>query len=469
MAAASSATSSNSMFGLEKIQMAQAQILQAKQWAESAISGSEFEFGALSDCENLYSESENRLSQMVASWGTYSDEDACTWLSGVLANQRTCLDGLSEKGFVDQNHQVMSKNFTVLISEALDFYGQPFNLTKVPVQNHTIIGGILTSWNAGSSRADFIVAKDGSGTHRTINEAVSALGRSSKRRGNNRVVIYVKAGVYDEKVEIPKHVKDLMLVGDGIDRTIITGRRNVPEGATTLSSATFGVSGDGFWARDITFENTAGPSKHQAVALRASSDLSVFFRCSFKAYQDTLYVHSLRQFYRDCHIYGTIDFIFGDASVVFQNCDILVRRPMSHQGNYITAQGRDDPRENTGISIHRSRVRPMPELMAAKGSIKTFLGRPWRKYSRTVFMETDLDGFIHPAGWGEWRGDFALSTLFYGEYMNTGSGALTSRRVNWPGFHVLKTPQEVGPFTVSRFIQGEQWIPASGVPVSLGT
>ncbi|XP_065859353.1 probable pectinesterase/pectinesterase inhibitor 36 [Euphorbia lathyris] len=469
------AGATSSTFGLDKIQMAQTQILQAKQWAESSILGSGLngevlEFHGLNDCVKLYRESENRLSQMVAGGEKYSQDDARTWLSGVLANHRSCLDGLSEKGFVDQNHTIFSSNFTFLISEALDFYGQQspyFTKENIPAQNQTA-GGILTSWNPGSSRANFIVAKDGSGTHRTINEAVSAVERSRNRRAN-RVIIYVKAGIYNEKIEIPQHIKNLMLVGDGIDRTIITGNRNVPDGATTLSSATFGVSGDGFWARDITFENTAGPNKHQAVALRVSSDLSVFYRCSFKGYQDTLYVHSLRQFYRDCQIYGTIDFIFGDAPVVFQNCDIFVRRPMSSQANFITAQGRDDPRENTGISIHRSRVRPLPELLAARGEIRTFLGRPWRKYSRTVFMETELDGFIHPSGWGAWHGDYALSTLFYGEYRNTGDGASTSRRVNWRGFHVLNSPQEVAPFTVGRFIQGENWIPASGVPFSLGT
>lgn len=129
-----------------------------------------------------------------------------------------------------------------------------------------------------------------------------------------------------------------------------------------------GVSGDGFWARDMTFENTAGPSKHQAVALSVSSDLAVFYRCSFRGYQDTLCVHSLRQFYRDCHIYGTIDFIFGDASAVFQNCDIFVRRPMRNQANMITAQGRADPNENTGIVIQGSRVRSARDLSAVKNT-----------------------------------------------------------------------------------------------------
>lgn len=224
------------------------------------------------------------------------------------------------------------------------------------------------------------------------------------------------------------------------------------------------MSGDGFWARDMTFENTAGPNKHQAVALKVSSDHSVFYRCSFKGYQDTLYVHSLRQFYRDCHIYGTIDFIFGDASAVLQNCDIYVKRPMSHQSNMITAQGREDPNENTGISIQGSRVRPASDLDSVKHLFKSYLGRPWKKYSRTVFLKTDLDGLIDPKGWKEWSGSFALSTLYYAEYMNIGNGASTAHRVNWPGFHVFNNPQEVAPFTAIRLIQGETWVPETGVP-----
>lgn len=229
-----------------------------------------------------------------------------------------------------------------------------------------------------------------------------------------------------------------------------------------------GVSGDGFWARDMTFENTAGPQKHQAVALRVSSDLSVLYRCSIKAHQDTLYAHSLRQFYRDCHIYGTIDFIFGDASVVIQNCDIFLRRPMSHQANMVTAHGRDNPSETTGILIHGSRIRPAPEFSSVKGSYRSYLGRPWKKYSRTIVLKTDLDSLIDPKGWTEWRGSYALSTLFYAEYMNTGIGATTAQRVKWPGFHVLSNQEEASPFAVSNFIQGGSWIPVTGVPVWLG-
>ncbi|XP_039004163.1 probable pectinesterase/pectinesterase inhibitor 36 [Hibiscus syriacus] len=303
-------------------------------------------------------------------------------------------------------------------------------------------GKLLASWNPETSKADIVVSRDGSDTHKIINETVVVVARMGNSR-RQRVIIHVKAGVYNEKVDIDKNLKNIMFVGDGMDRTIVTGNRNIPDGSTTYGSATFGVSGDGFWARDITFENTAGQYKHQAVVFRVSSGHSVFYRCSFKGYQDTLFVHSLRQFYRDCHIYGTIDFIFGDASAVLQNYDILVKKPIDHQSNMLTAQGKEDPNENTGISIVESRVRSASDLEPVKHLFKSYLGRPWKKYSRTVFMKTDLDSLIHPEGWDEWSGTFALSTLYYGEYMNTGSGASTGNRIKWPGFHVFNSSRRL--------------------------
>ncbi|CAA6656203.1 unnamed protein product [Spirodela intermedia] len=276
------------------------------------------------------------------------------------------------------------------------------DVTEAHGGNSTIFDGLLTAWDPSSWKADVVVAKDGSGGYQTINDALAALSHQ-RRRQNQRTVIYVKAGVYSENVEVGRTLRNMMLVGDGIDKTTVTGSRSVPDGYTTYSSSTFGVSGDGFWARDMTFENTAGPGKHQAVALRASSDLAVFYRCSFRGYQDTLFAHSQRQFYRDCDVYGTVDFIFGNAAAVLQNCNIYVRRPLGHQSNMITAQGRGSPYEATGTSIHRSRQ-----------SFSSFLGRPWQKYSRVVFMETELDGLVNPKGWAEWSGDFVLDTLYYG-------------------------------------------------------
>ncbi|GAV78660.1 Pectinesterase domain-containing protein/PMEI domain-containing protein, partial [Cephalotus follicularis] len=454
---------------LEVVQATRATVVQAGNWVQASIDHdmkNRIDGVALIDCAKLYNDSEYLLGFLLSN-ESYTQDDSLTWLSGVLANHRTCLDGLNEKGNVEAH--AGAQNLTFLISEAMALYekgrGIRIGFARRPKSEQN--EGMLVSWNPVTSKADFVVAKDGSGTHKTIKEAVAALAGMGDRRPQ-RVIIYVKSGVYDEKVEIGRNMKNVMFVGDGIDRTIVTGNRNVPDGDTTYSSATFGVSGDGFWTRDVTFENTAGPQKHQAVALVVKSDLSVFYRCSFRGYQDTIWVHSLRQFYRDCHIYGTIDFIFGDASALFQNCDIFVRRPLDHQTNIVTAQGRDDPKETTGILIQDSRVRPAPEFVAVKNSYKSYLGRPWKKYSRTVFLKTDLDGLVHPQGWREWKGSFALSTLYYAEYMNTGSGAYTANRVKWPGFHVLNSPQEASQFTVSRFIQGQTWIPAAGVPFSLG-
>lgn len=229
-----------------------------------------------------------------------------------------------------------------------------------------------------------------------------------------------------------------------------------------------GIDGLGFIARGITFRNSAGPQKGQAVALRSSSDLSVFYRCAFQGYQDTLMVHSQRQFYRECYIYGTIDFIFGNAAVVFQNCMIFLRRPMRGQANVITAQARNDPFQNTGISIHNSQIRPAPDLKPVVRAFKTFLGRPWQKYSRTVFMKSYMDSLVSPAGWSEWDNPNDLNTLYYGEYKNYGPGSSTRNRVKWRGFHVITSPNVASQFTVRSLIAGQSWLPATGVPFATG-
>jgi pectinesterase len=226
------------------------------------------------------------------------------------------------------------------------------------------------------------------------------------------------------------------------------------------------VVGSNFLARDLTIENVAGPSKHQAVALRVGADLSAFYRCSFVGYQDTLYVHSLRQFFRDCDVYGTIDFVFGNAAVVLQGCNLYARKPLPNQKNIFTAQGREDPNQNTGISVQRCKVAAAADLAA--GNTKTYLGRPWKQYSRTVFMQSELDSLIDPAGWLEWNGDFALDTLYYGEYMNTGAGADTSARVKWKGYRVITSAAEASTFTVASFIDGNVWLQGTSVPFTTG-
>ena len=223
-------------------------------------------------------------------------------------------------------------------------------------------------------------------------------------------------------------------------------------------------------AVNITFRNTAGASKHQAVAVRNGADLSTFYSCSFEGYQDTLYTHSLRQFYRECNIYGTVDFIFGNAAVVFQNCNLYPRLPMSGQFNAITAQGRTDPNQNTGISIHNCTVKAADDLASSTdGSFaaKTYLGRPWKEYSRTVYMQSYIDSVVDPVGWRDWNGDFALSTLYYGEHDNRGPGSETKSRVTWSGYHVINATDAEN-FTLSNFLLADNWLPQTGVTYTSG-
>ncbi|GFY81142.1 plant invertase/pectin methylesterase inhibitor superfamily [Actinidia rufa] len=424
------------------------------------------EKAAWADCLELYENTIQRINKTVDPYTKCSQVDAQTWLSSALTNLETCRAGFMELGVGDYIYPLMTNNVSMLISNTLSVNKGPYN--DVP----TYYKDGFPTWvkpgdrkllqSSGAANANIVVAQDGSGNYKTVNEAVSA---ASKRSGSGRYVIYVKAGTYKENVQIKS--KNIMLVGDGIGKTIITGSKSVGGGSTTFNSATVAATGDGFIAQGITFRNTAGASNHQAVALRSGSDLSVFYQCSFEGYQDTLYVHSERQFYRDCDIYGTVDFIFGNAAVVLQNCNIYPRDP-PNKTNTITAQGRTDPNQNTGISIHNCRITAASDLKSSQGSVKTYLGRPWQKYSRTVYMKTSMDSLIDPAGWMPWSGNFALSTLYYGEYMNTGPGSSTANRVKWGGYHVITSASVASQFTVGSFIAGGSWLPATNVPFTSG-
>ncbi|KAK6162518.1 hypothetical protein DH2020_002359 [Rehmannia glutinosa] len=411
-------------------------------------------------CIELYEHTIHKINKTVDPHTKCTPVDAQTWLSSALTNLETCKSGFIDFGVTDYVFPLMSNNVSMLLSNTLA-------LNKAGASNYKpsykegfpswVAPGDRKLLQSSNPRANVVVAQDGSGDFRTVSAAVKAIG---KRSGNDRYVIYVKQGTYRENVEIGSSLTNIMLLGDGIGRTIITGSRSVDGGSTTFKSATVAVVGDGFIARGITFRNTAGARNHQAVALRSGSDLSVFYQCSFEGYQDTLYVHSERQFYRDCDIYGTVDFIFGNAAVVLQNCNIYPRNP-PNRTNTITAQGRTDPNQNTGISIHNCRVTAAPDLRPVQGSVRTYLGRPWKEYSRTVFMKTNLDSLINPAGWMPWSGNFALNTLYYGEYANTGPGSSTANRVNWRGYRVITSASEA-----ARFLHSIYGLPTRAIQLS---
>ncbi|XP_059302408.1 probable pectinesterase/pectinesterase inhibitor 17 [Lycium ferocissimum] len=425
---------------------------------------------AWNDCLKLYESTILQLNQTLDPNIKCTDFDAQTWLSTALTNLETCRAGFIELGASDHILPLLSNNYNApeLIRNTLALNNNgstPKQTYKDGVPIWVSRGDRKLLQSSSDIRPNLVVAQDGSGNFRTIKAALDA---AAKRRGNGRFVIHVKRGVYRENLEIGNQMKNIMLVGDGLRYTIITGSQSVGGGFTTFSSATVVVTGEGFIARGITFRNTAGPQNHQAVALRSGSDLSVFYRCGFEGYQDTLYVHSQRQFYKECYIYGTVDFIFGNAAVVLQNCMIYARRPMNKQKITITAQGRMDPNQNTGISIHNSRVMAASDLKPVLGSFKTYLGRPWKQYSRTVFIQNYMDSLVDPAGWLEWDGNFALNTLYYGEYKNTGPGSSTNRRVKWRGYRVITRSSEASKFNVENFIAGQSWLPSTSIPFMAG-
>ncbi|XP_015886000.4 pectinesterase isoform X1 [Ziziphus jujuba] len=456
---------------------------------------------ALQDCKYLASENVDFLSSCIGIVNKTSKvlpsldaEDSQTLLSSVLTNLQTCLEGLqttSSTGSVDnevldsiygdsKQHGVSLALFTKAwvpkLRDATAFRPKNhprFRKGRLPLKmsdEHRKIYGkafhrrkLLQAGDEEVVVKDIvIVSKDGIGNFTTIHEAIAAAPNNSAS-SSGYFLIYVTAGVYEEYVSIESKKKYLFILGDGIGQTIVTGSRSVGDGWTTFNSATFAVVAQGFLAADITIRNTAGPSKGQAVALRSGADLSTFYRCSFEGYQDTLYAHSKRQFYRECNIYGTVDFIFGNAAVGLQNCNIYPRLPNKNQFNPITAQGRTDPNQNTGTFIHNCTIRAAEDL----GTTKTYLGRPWKEYSRTVYVQSFLDNLIDPSGWREWNGDYALSTLYYAEYNNTGPGSNTSMRVTWPGYYVINDT-DAAAFAVSNFLLGDSWLPQTGVPYTGG-
>ncbi|KAK6147548.1 hypothetical protein DH2020_018460 [Rehmannia glutinosa] len=157
-----------------------------------------------------------------------------------------------------------------------------------------------------------------------------------------------------------------------------------------------------------------------------------------------------------------------DGTVVFQKCEILARKGLPNQKNTITAQGRKHPTEDSGFSIQFCNISAEPAVLDSSNSTPTYLGRPWKLYSRTVIMQSYISNAIRPEGWLEWNGDFALNTLFYGEYMNYGPGAGLGGRVKWPGYHVFNDSAQANSFTVARFIIGNTWLPSTGVRYTAG-
>ncbi|KAK9991971.1 hypothetical protein SO802_026956 [Lithocarpus litseifolius] len=450
---------------------------------------------AADDCKDLL---QFAIDELQASFSTVGDSELHTisdredelknWLSAVISYQETCIDGFTQPDLKNEmsngllNASQLTSNALAIVSalsEILTSFNIPINTTassrrlldasgvddnEYPEWLSAKDRKLLQSNSGGQVKPNAIVAKDGSGQFKTITAALDAYPKAS----TGRYVIYVKAGIYDEYIIVTKNQVNVFMYGDGPQKTIITGKKSFREGVSTYQTASFAAIGAGFIAKSMGFQNTAGPEGHQAVALRVQSDTAAFYDCRMDGYQDTLYVQTHRQFYSNCVVSGTVDFIFGDSSTVIQNSKIIVRKPMDNQQNTITAQGRKDKREITGLVLQNCNIVPEESLYPLRLQIRSYLGRPWKEFSRTVIMESTIGDLIQPAGWLEWAGNFALDTLFYAEYANQGPGAKTAGRVKWKGYKVITDRNEALQFTVSPFIQGNQWLGNSTVPYYLG-
>ncbi|KAF5188518.1 Pectinesterase/pectinesterase inhibitor [Thalictrum thalictroides] len=409
--------------------------------------------------------------------------DLKVWLGGALTFQETCFDGFQNTtGTAGESMRKALQSSGELTANALGIVNE---ITKVissfsfPIskrkllshgQEHPIIAKDgFPNWFTPAKRnllaatpaninPNVVVAQDGSGQYTTINDALKIV----PKKNPQPFIIYIKEGVYKEIVVVKAH--NVTMIGDGPQKTKITGSKSYVGGYKTIETATFAAVGSGFVAKDIGFENSAGPNMHQAVALRVHSDESVIYNCQIDGFQDTLYAHAHRQFYRNCNISGTIDFIFGDGQTVLQNCKLIVRKPLDNQSNHVTAQGRKNPLEVSALILQGCTIEADPEYYPVRHKIKTFLGRPWKNFSRTIIMQTHMDDFIQPEGWAPWNQTENLDTCFYAEYQNKGPGAADlSKRVKWPCIKTI-TPEDAEEFSPLKYYKSDEWITRNGIP-----
>lgn len=293
-----------------------------------------------------------------------------------------------------------------------------------------------------------VVARDGTGEFRNVAEALEVC----RAFMDYHKVIYVKKGTYKEKIVVPQWLTNIEILGEDRDNTVITydDHANIKlpgtdRGMGTFRTYTIKVQGSGITFRNITIENNSA-RLGQAVALHTEGDRIILVNCRLLGHQDTVYTGTAgtRLLFKDCYIEGTTDFIFGPATVWFEDCEIH-----SKANSYITAAS--TPKEQPyGYVFNRCR------LTADAAVTKVYLGRPWRDYGYTLFMNCEMDGHICPEGWHYWQKE-REQTARYLEYNNHGAGAETSKRVAWSR---QLTKKEAGKITMKTvFGVNNEWTP----------
>ncbi len=328
-------------------------------------------------------------------------------------------------------------------------------MTRFLQQYATRIVWLMAAWlfatAASAVEADFVVAADGTGNFRTVQEAINAVPDFRK----NETRIFIKKGIYKEKLVLPGSKTNVVFIGEDRDQVVLTyddfaAKKNIfGEELGTTGSSSFFLFGDGFRAENITFENSSGPVG-QAVAVRIDGDRAVFINCRFRGCQDTLYPHGekSRQYYRSCIIEGTVDFIFGWSTAVFDRCTIICK-----EHGYITAPSTNEESSFGFVFLDCEITGPAPEA-------SFYLGRPWRPFGKSAFLRCHLAGLVKPEGWHNWNKPDAEKTAVFAEYQNHGAGASPATRVSWAK---QLTDQEALSYTPENIL-GEWVTPFQQIP-----
>jgi polygalacturonase len=309
----------------------------------------------------------------------------------------------------------------------------------------------------------FYVAADGTGDYYSVQRALDMAPRTGG------AVLSVSPGVYREVITVDKPNITIRSANPDASKTVIVNDRNAGENGGTSHSATVNVRADNFFAENVTFQNDFNrtheqkPQGSQALALLVNGDRAIFHNVRLLGNQDTVFAGSkgcttntpgcqlTRQYFSDCYIEGNVDFIFGDGKTVFDHCMI---HSTPHNGGYITAQSKHYPEQDSGYVFDHCTLTADPGVTGP-----VYLGRPWRDYATVIFMHTEMDDKIAPAGWSEWHAEVArsLGTAFYAEFDSTGPGAHHEERD--PHTHFL-TPEEAKQYEPKVFLRGpDNWDP----------
>lgn len=302
------------------------------------------------------------------------------------------------------------------------------------------------------AQTNLFVASDGSAPFRTVQSAIMAVPSGSLK---NPVIIHIAPGTYHEQIYLQREKRYFQLSGENATNTVLsfnlfagmTNAQGNPIGTFKTPSTT--IDADDFTAENLTFENAAGPVG-QALAIRVDGDRACFRHCRFLGWQDTILLNRGRQYFADCYVSGHVDFVFGSATAWFEGCEIHALR-----SGYLTAASTPEDVPFGFVFSHCK--------ITAEPGVETFLGRPWRIFASTIFLNCELCGAVRPKGWSDWQKSEAHATVRYAEFNSTGPGASPTNRPVWARQLSAAAAEKI---TLKNVLGGtDGWRPeASGAP-----